>query len=200
MAKTTATATTRPVHRDRDLEIGASTTHTDIDINTSPSGSSSFTPNDTPLKAATPRRSLEFVDHAPQRRSFATKALRKIESSLPAPLTRWSRKAGAWIQGPEAAAPHRIAPLFERVQTLPTRLIARLPKTARSCLFAGAFVLWVVLFGVLISDFSLPSSIAEFGAPVRLSCAAQLWWVALIKSGGLDDADCKQAECAELWG
>lgn len=100
-----------------------------------------------------------------------------MKEKLPGPLTRGFRKVSAWIKGPEAPVLHRIVPLFEPVQTFPARLVARLPKTVRFCLFAVGFVLWVVLFGVIISSFSLPADLAGYGTPVRLGCAAQLWCV-----------------------
>ncbi|KAF3038847.1 hypothetical protein E8E12_007913 [Didymella heteroderae] len=153
MAKTTATATTAPV----DLEGGGSRDQI------AASGSSSFIPDDTPSKAATPRRILEFEDRQPARRSFATKTWRKTEEKLPAPVTRWSRKALAWIKGPEPPVSHRIKPVFEPVQVYPARLVGRVPKPVRFCLFAAAFILWIVLFGVIISDFSLPTNLAGYG-------------------------------------
>ncbi|KAF2630849.1 hypothetical protein BU25DRAFT_408122 [Macroventuria anomochaeta] len=177
MAKFAATATAAPV----DLETGESRDQI------AATGSSSFTP-DTPSKAATPRRSFEFEDRQPTQRSFVTKTWRKAEERLPAPVTRWSRKAVAWIKGPEPPVLHRINPLFEPIQTYPTRLIARLPKQLRICLFAAAFILWVVLFGVIISDFSLPTNLAGYGAPVRLGCATQLWPNA--QSCGIDGRNC----------
>ena len=165
MAKSTATATAAQV----DLEVGGSRDQI------ATSGSSSFTPDDTPSKAATPRRSLEFEDRQPARHSFVTKTWRKAENTLPAPVRRWSRKAIGWIKGPEPPVLHRINPLFEPLQTYPARLVARLPKPVRFGLFAVAFTLWIVLFGIIISDFSLPTNLAGYGAPVRLGCAAQLW-------------------------
>jgi hypothetical protein len=167
MARSAATATAAPV----DLESGGSRDQI------AASGSSSFTPDDTPSKAATPRRSLDFEDRQPVQRSFVTKIWRKAEEKLPTPVMRWSRKAVGWIEGPEPPVLHRINPLFEPIQTYPSRLVARLPKPVRFCLFAAAFILWVVLFGVIISDFSLPTNLAGYGAPVRLGCAAQLWYV-----------------------
>ena len=165
MAKSTATATTAPV----DLEAGGSSDRI------ATSGTSS---DNTTSKAATPRRSLDFEEpQQPRQRSFVTKSWRRMEEKLPAPVTRWSRKACAWIKGPETPVLHRIVPLFEPVQTFPARLVARLPRTVRFCLFAAGFVLWVVLFGVIISGFSLPADLAGYGAPVRLGCAAQLWCV-----------------------
>lgn len=165
MAKSAATATAAPV----DIEAGESRDQI------AASGSSSFTPDDTPSKAATPRRSLEFEDRQPTEHSFVTKTWTKAQNKLPAPVTLWSRNATGWIKGPEPAVLHSINPLFEHVQTLPARLVARLPKPVRFCLFAAAFLLWIVLFGVIISDFSLPTNLAGYGAPVRLGCAAQLW-------------------------
>jgi hypothetical protein len=167
MAKSAATATAAPV----DLEIGGSRDQI------AASGSSSFTPDDIPSKAVTPRGSLDFEDCPLQQRSFVTKTWRKAERRLPAPVTRWGRKAIAWIKGPEPPVLHRISPLFEPVQTYPAHLVARLPSPVRLCLFATAFILWVVIFGVIISDFSLPANIAGYGAPVRLGCGAQLWYV-----------------------
>src|SRR5690242_6303958 len=176
MAKSTAAATTTPIHNDDDLEIGQGSSRTDIVLDdTAGSAASSATPNDTPSKPATPRRSLDFVDRAPHPRSFAARACSSAAGRLPAPLARWSRIAVSWIRGPDAPVSHRISPLFERVQTLPARLVARLPKAVRFCLFAAVFVLWVVVFGVLISDFSLPANVAGLGAPVKLGCTAQLW-------------------------
>jgi hypothetical protein len=167
MAKSaaTATATAAPV----DLEIGG-----DRD-QIATSGSFTSTPDDTPSKAATPRRSLEFEEYQPRQRSSITKAWEKAERRLPTPVTRWGRKAINWIKGPEPPTLHRINPLFEHIQTFPARLVARLSKSLRFCLFAAAFILWVVLFGVIISEYSLPTNIAGYGAPVRLGCVAQLW-------------------------
>ncbi|KAF3052952.1 hypothetical protein E8E11_005126 [Didymella keratinophila] len=178
MAKSAATATAAPV----DLEAGGSSDQI------AASGSSSFTPDGTPSKAATPRRSLEFEDCQPTRRSFVTKTWRKAEGRLPTPVTLWSRKAIGWIKGPEQPVLHRVNPLFELIQTYPARLVARLPKPVRFGLFAAAFILWVVLFGVIISDFSLPTNLAGYGAPVRLGCTAQLWPNA--QSCGVDGRNC----------
>ncbi|KAF3005718.1 hypothetical protein E8E13_006058 [Curvularia kusanoi] len=178
MAKSAATATAAPV----DLEARAGASNDYI----ATSGSSS---NDTPSKVATPRLSLDYEEarqqQAPQR-PVLTKQWRKVEEKLPAPVTRWSRKASAWIQGPEPPRSHRIQPLFEPIQTYLPRLIQRLPKTVRFCVFAAGFVLWLVLFGVIISDFSLPTDLAGYGAPVRLGCAAQLWPSAQGYCAGVD--------------
>lgn len=169
MAKSTATATAAPV----DLEAGENNDR----IATS-GGTSSYTQDNTPSKAATPRRSLDFEKpQQPRPHSFVTKSWRRIEEKLPTPVTRLCRKACAWIKGPEIPVLHRIVPLFEPVQTFPARLVARLPKTVRFCLFAAGSVLWIVLFGVIISSFGLPADLAGYGAPVRLGCAAQLWCV-----------------------
>jgi hypothetical protein len=165
MAKASATATAAPV----DVEVGQSRDH--ITAN----GSSSTSTPDAPSKTTTPRASLEFQDHQPQQRSFVTKIWRKVERGLPAPVSRSGRKAVTWIKGPEPPIVHRINPLLEHIQTFCVRMISRLPRPLRFCIFAAALVLWVVLFGVIISDFSLPANLAGYGAPVRLGCTAQLW-------------------------
>jgi phosphatidylserine synthase len=72
---------------------------------------------------------------------------------------------------------HRIDPIFERIQTLPVRLLARLPRWMRVCIYAIACVVWTVLFGVIITNYSLPTNFAGFGSPVGLSCVASLWYV-----------------------
>lgn len=166
MAKSAAIATAAPVNPDP--ETGGSRDQI-------AASGSSFIPDDTPSKTATPRTSLEFEDPHHSHRLFTTRVWRKAERKIPAPVTRSSRKAIAWVKGPEPPVLHRINPLLEHIQTFPARLLSRLPKTVRFCFFAATFVLWIVLFGVVISDFSLPTNLAGYGAPVRLGCAAQLW-------------------------
>lgn len=36
-------------------------------------------------------------------------------------------------------------------------------------------MLWLVIFGVILSNDSLPRDIGGFGPPIRLSCTARLW-------------------------
>ncbi|KAH6612446.1 hypothetical protein C7974DRAFT_346017 [Boeremia exigua] len=172
MAKSPATASTAPV----DLEPGLA-----------PSGSSSAAPG-TP-KPVTPRTSLDFEDRArAPRRPRAARAWSSVEKRLPTPAVRWGRNGLRWIRGPAAPAPHRITPVCERAQTLPARVLARIPQPLRACVFGAVFVLWAVLFAVRISAFGLPGDVAGFGAPVRLGCAAQLWPSA--QSCGVDGRNC----------
>jgi hypothetical protein len=100
---------------------------------------------------------------------------RRVYDHIPAPISRTAHRVTQWVRGPQPPKEYRIKPLFENVQTFPVRLLARLPRLARICAFIGAFMLWIVLFGVLISSFGLPDDFAGFGAPVRLSCVARLW-------------------------
>ncbi|ORY11250.1 hypothetical protein BCR34DRAFT_330436 [Clohesyomyces aquaticus] len=93
-----------------------------------------------------------------------------------------------WFQGPEPHTTYCIRPIFERVQTVPLRLLHRLPKAARAGVLLVTFGLWVALFVVVISRFSLPKDIAGFGAPVRLACTARLWPDP--QSCGLDGRNC----------
>lgn len=170
--RSAATATTVPGALD--LEHGRP--DHDPDPITS-SGSSQSTPDGTPLKVVTPtrRRSLEIEDAGPRHQSRFAPQWRKIEEKVPAPVTRWARKGVRWIKGPEPSRTYRITPVLERWQTLPVRLLARLPKWLRICIYGIACILWIVIFGVVISDYSLPTNIGGFGAPVRLSCVNNLW-------------------------
>lgn len=98
-----------------------------------------------------------------------------LEERLPAPIARWSQTTVGWMSGPEPPRKYRITPLLERIQTLPVRLLGRLPQWVRPCIYGIAFVLWAIAFGVILTNFSLPSDLAGFGAPVRLTCVTNLW-------------------------
>ncbi|KAF2133920.1 hypothetical protein P153DRAFT_281094 [Dothidotthia symphoricarpi CBS 119687] len=157
-------------------------------------GVNQITPSDSPdesrSKLATPdtRQSLDVEDVVPRNRSFFTPRWKKIEQKVPPPVIRCSRKVVSWVKGPDPPRAYRIDPFFERVQTFPARTVTRLPKLAVICVYCIACLLWIVLFGVIISDYSLPSNIGGLGAPVRLSCVAQLW--PNPQSCGLDGRNC----------
>ena len=159
-----AVATTSPVHDD-------------IERNqTTPGSSSSATPNHDRSKNATPRRSLDFEDVVPhQPSSRPERTWSQFVAKLPAPVTRHGRKVGDWVKGPQPPRPHTIKPLLERVQTFPVRLLVRLPSWGRLVVYAVAFVVWAVLFAVILTNYSLPTNFAGFGAPVALSCVSNLW-------------------------
>jgi hypothetical protein len=162
-------ATARPI----DLEYGNRDQIT-------PSASSSLTPDEPRSKAVTPtlRRSLEIEDAVPRHRTFHTPRIwTKLEAKLPTPLSKSSRKVVNWIKGPAIPRTYSITPFFERVQTLPARLLARLPQWARLGIYVVAFIVWAVIFGVILTNYSLPSNIGGFGAPVALSCVTNLWYV-----------------------
>lgn len=147
---------------------------------TTPGSSSSATPNPDGSKAVTPvsRRSLEFEDATHDRPSSRPQRIwTQFVAKLPAPVTRCSRKVVDWTKGPQPPRPYTITPLLERFQTLPVRLLGRLPPWARLCIYAVAFVLWAVLFAVILTNYSLPTNFAGFGAPVALSCVSNLWYV-----------------------
>ncbi|KAF2657337.1 hypothetical protein K491DRAFT_703513 [Lophiostoma macrostomum CBS 122681] len=134
-------------------------------------------------------KSLEYADANPYHNwSYVGSKWRKVEEKLPRRMVRWTRKAIEWIKGPEPPVPYRIQPFFERIQTFPTRLLSRLPKLARVTIYLCAFMLWLVLFGVLISKRGLPSDIGGVGAPVRLACTSKLWYSS--QSCGLDGTNC----------
>jgi hypothetical protein len=121
-------------------------------------------------------QSIEQV--APHRQSrHSPPWTRKLRERTPAPVARWSRKVVEWVKGPKPSSRHTITPLLERWQTLPVRVLAWLPEWARLCIYAAACVIWIVVFAVVISDGGLPSDIGGFGAPVKLSCVNNLWYV-----------------------
>jgi hypothetical protein len=145
-----------------------------------PSASTSFTPDEPRSKAATPtpRRSLEVEDAVPRQQTHhVSRVWRRLEAKLPAPVARSNRKLVEWMKGPEPPIRHHINPIFERLQTLPVRLLARLPRWIRVCIYAVGCMLWAVLFGVILTNYSLPTNFAGFGAPVALSCVTNLWYV-----------------------
>lgn len=120
-------------------------------------------------------QSLEYRENTHSRPSRLALQWRRAVEKVPTPIARWTRKAVEWTKGPQPPRIYQIKPLFERVQTSHIRIFARIPKSLRIALFLSAFVLWVVLFGVVISNFSLPGNVAGFGAPVRLACVSRLW-------------------------
>jgi hypothetical protein len=165
-----------------------------------PSTSSSLTPDVPRSKAATPtpRRSLEIEDAVPRHQSSqAQRIWTKVEAKLPAPIARYSDKAVAWLKGPEPPRTYRITPFLERFQTFPVRMLARLPQWSRVCIYVVAFVLWAVLFGVILTNYSIPANFAGFGAPVPLSCVTTLWYVCTLRPSSITTDDL-QAKCPVL--
>lgn len=138
-----------------------------------PSASSLSSPEGPRSKAATPtvRRSLEVEDVVPRHSRGAFALPRALEEKVPRSVLRWSRKTADWVRGPPDAQLHRIKPLWERWQTLPVRTLARLPRGLRWAVYAVACVLWVVIFAVVVNNYSLPRQV------VSLGCVASLWYV-----------------------
>ncbi|KAF1953990.1 hypothetical protein CC80DRAFT_595524 [Byssothecium circinans] len=140
-------------------------------------------------KNATPaRRRSEDLDTHARGRWHDTPRWKTIERKLPTPVTHYARKVGLWFQGPQPLRSNQIKPFFEPVQTFHTRLFARLPRFVQTCIFVCAFVLWIVIFGVLLSNHGLPKDIAGFGAPVKLACSNKLWYDA--PNCGTDGRNC----------
>jgi hypothetical protein len=119
------------------------------------------------------QRSLDYVQ---QHQTYLAAQWDRIRERIPAPVVHYTGKAVAWIKGPQPPKTYHINPLFENIQRLPIRILARLPKTGRIGILCLAFAIWIVVFGVIISDYSLPTDIARFGAPVRLACTSRLWY------------------------
>lgn len=112
---------------------------------------------------------------SPEKKWHESAAWKKVQDRIPAPIARHARRAVCWLKGGEAPKTNVIAPVLARIQTAHSWQFARLPQLARACLFICAFMLWLVVFGVVLSKNSLPGDIGGFGAPVRLSCTARLW-------------------------
>lgn len=136
-------------------------------------------PGEQSSESATPdsRRSAENEDGHHRARWYDSPHWKRIHDRIPSPITRQARKVVLWIKGPKPPKEYHINPFFERVQTFPIRLLARLPRAARILIFICSFTLWLVIFGVIISKFGLPQDIGGFGAPVRLACITRLWYV-----------------------
>jgi hypothetical protein len=165
-----------------------------------PSASSSLTPDGPRSKAATPtpRRSLEIEDAVPRHQtSQAQRIWTKIEARLPAPIARYGDEAVAWLKGPEPPRTYRITPFLERSQTFPVRMLARLPQWSRACIYIVAFVVWAVLFGVILTNYSITTNFAGFGPPVPLSCVTTLWYISTLKPSSIS-TDYPQAKCPVL--
>lgn len=176
-ARDTPSKSARSTIANVDLEPGLD--HDQI----TPSGSSSLTPDHGPSKPSTPtlRDSLQLDDGITHARPNTTSSLwrfrRKMERTIPRPVVDIPKKIMNWVRGPEPPRIYKITPFFERWQTLPVRTFARLPRWLRICIFGIACILWITIFGVVVSGYSLPSNIGGFGAPVRLACVANLWYV-----------------------
>lgn len=136
------------------------------------------TSDGTPSKAATPtaRRSLEAhsLGAVPPGRDGASRWT-SIEEKIPIPLTKLGHRIVDWLRGPKPPRTYRIVPFLERWQTFPARLLARLPKPLRICVFVVTCVIWIVVFAVVIKKDDLQSSVGGLGAPFRLSCVTNLW-------------------------
>jgi hypothetical protein len=118
------------------------------------------------------QRSLEDV---PRQQSYLAAKWTRLRDRLPAPVVHYTGKAVGWIKGPQPPRIYTINPLFESFQTFPLRLFARIPKAGRLAVLFLAFIIWVVVFGVIISKRGLPTDMAGLGTPVRLACASRLW-------------------------
>ncbi|KAF2744161.1 hypothetical protein M011DRAFT_450097 [Sporormia fimetaria CBS 119925] len=109
-------------------------------------------------------------------------------TKLPAPVRRYGGKAVVWVKGPNPPEVNRIKPFLERIQTFPIRIFNRLSKIARFSVLSAVSIMWAIIFGVILSHYGLPSDIAGFGPPVRLSCTNRLWYSP--QACGLDGRSC----------
>jgi hypothetical protein len=159
----------------------------DLEHGTPSSGRTSDDITAIPLRASKTAVSsvqpLDVLEPQPQPKLLA-RPRSWISTHTPAPLTRCCRKVTAWIKGPVPPRTHHITPFFERAQTYPSRLVARLPRGVRACVYAAACMLWVVLFGTIITQFGSSGNPIEdggqgLGTPIKLSCVASMWYAYL---------------------
>ncbi|KAF2683460.1 hypothetical protein K458DRAFT_305534 [Lentithecium fluviatile CBS 122367] len=171
---------TRPPSTVRDVENGDG-----IDRSTTPRPF-----DEHPSEFATPdsRLSGEFAATRTRAQWRDSPRWKRVHDHIPPPLSRAGYKVAQWVRGPQPPKEYRIKPLFESVQTFPIRLLGRLPRLARICVYICAFMLWIIVFGVLLRKFGLPNDFVGFGTPVRLSCVARLWSDA--RSCGIDGRNC----------
>ncbi|PYH84741.1 hypothetical protein BO82DRAFT_328706 [Aspergillus uvarum CBS 121591] len=96
-----------------------------------------------------------------------------------------------WIKGPVPPVEYKITPWLVRWQTAPSRYIERLlPSTrARVSLLVACIALWGVVFLTILHFSITGQEIPGYGAPVKLSCHARLWYNST--ECGLDGEACR---------
>ncbi|KAL6156193.1 hypothetical protein ACJQWK_09705 [Exserohilum turcicum] len=100
---------------------------------------------------------------------------KQLRAHTPAPIARSSRRAAQWLKGPKPRTRYIIAPWLERWQTLPARLLARLPPWMRIAIYSTACITYIAIFATIITHAQGRSDIGGLGPPVRLSCVNTLW-------------------------
>jgi len=96
---------------------------------------------------------------------------------VPLPVRRLSNTIWRFIQGPKPPQRQRIRTFFPSIQNAPAKYLHKLfpNQIARYALGLVFFALWIMTFVLIISNVNLPSDLAGFGSPVRLSCTSSFW-------------------------
>jgi hypothetical protein len=96
---------------------------------------------------------------------------------LPWRLIELCETFASWMKGPQLPRQCHIKPIFERLQTAPTRLLYRIsPKYPGGALMlCGYCILWLLLFVVTVHRSNTNGDIGRYAPPVRLSCISRLW-------------------------
>ncbi|KAL6708761.1 hypothetical protein ACN47E_002457 [Coniothyrium glycines] len=139
--------------------------------------------------------------HEPSPRSppphpFRHSLREKLSAALPRPLSLFAHSAATWLRGPVPPRKQSITPVCERWQTAPARVVGLMPRGVRRGLYVLCCVLWVVVFGVVLWEGSLPLDVGGLGPPVRLGCVAALW--PSPQACGLDGGNCLPFSNAEV--
>jgi hypothetical protein len=109
--------------------------------------------------------------------SYSPEGLATLRRLVPRRLTQICKQFASWMKGPQPARPYKIKPIFEIVQTAPTRLLdRRVPQHQhRLWILAGYYILWLLLLVIVLRKSTSTGKIGELGPPLRLSCISRLW-------------------------
>lgn len=141
----------------------------------SPTQSSSA--SSSPVLSPTETAYLTHTDHVeglpPHSKSAKNSSLLQC---LPWPSIEPCETFAAWVKGPQLPRQCQIKPIFERLQTAPTRLLYRIsPKYPGVLMLCGYCILWLLLFVVTVHRSNTTGEIGRYAPPIRLSCISRLW-------------------------
>jgi hypothetical protein len=109
--------------------------------------------------------------------SHSPEVVATLRHLVPRRLTQICKQFASWMKGPQPARPYKIKPIFETVQTAPTRLLdRRVPQHHhRLWILAGYYILWLLLVVIVLHKSTSTGEIGKLGPPLRLSCISRLW-------------------------
>ncbi|KAI0143146.1 hypothetical protein GGR57DRAFT_495330 [Xylariaceae sp. FL1272] len=110
---------------------------------------------------------------------------------IPYPVRRLTRKAVAWVKGPEPAKIFKIDPFLPVVQHAPTRLLDRvLPnRKHRIALFLAYIAAWILTFAIVLWRSEAAAEVDGWGEATDISCGSTYW--SRNNNCGIDGVDCR---------